>query len=551
MAAPPLLEISDLSLIAHQASGSALDLVRGLNLRLERGQSLGLLGESGSGKSLTALALLGLLPPGVERIGGRVVFDGKELQALPEAQLRSIRGGRIALVFQDPATALNPVLRVGFQIDEVLQLHRKLSKEQRRQEISRLLKEVQLPEPEVIARRYPHELSGGQRQRIMIAMALAGEPELLVADEPTTALDVTVQAEILKLVAQIRRQRQLSMLWISHDLGVVAECCDQVAVLYRGDLVESGPVADVFAHPQHQHTRFLMESVPQRTSRPLPSDGHSLLSIKQLTVRYPAKRNILGRPTSWNTAVDQVDLELKAGQTLAVVGESGSGKTSLARALLQLVPAHSGSAVWYSPGDGNGKAQSPPLDLLQVRGQELRQVRQQISLVFQDPYASLNPLWSVAQIIAEPLRVHRRLNRSEELERVHQLLEDVQLPTEFAQRKPGQLSGGQRQRVAIARALALNPALVICDEAVSALDLGVQAAILELLRQLQLRHGMAYLFITHDLAVVEQVADQVAVMKDGQVVEHGSVSAVFDQPQHAYTQRLLGAAPDRPQSVYQ
>jgi peptide/nickel transport system ATP-binding protein len=544
VAAAPLLEISNLSLSAKQADGSDLDLVRDLNLNVARGQSVGLLGESGSGKSLTALALLGLLPPGVHRASGQVHFDGTELQALPESQLRSFRGGRIALVFQDPATALNPVLRVGFQIDEVLQLHRKLNKQQRQQEVLRLLEEVQLPEPELLIRRYPHELSGGQRQRIMIAMALAGEPELLVADEPTTALDVTVQAEILKLIAQIRSQRQLSMLWISHDLGVVAACCDQVAVLYRGDLVETGSVAEVFATPKHAHTQFLLDSVPQRRRQDKPASSKGkLLEVQGLSVQYPSRRNLFGRTTSWKTAVDDVDFALGAGQTLAVVGESGSGKTSLARALLQLVPAAAGKALWY---DADGKQAS---DLITAAGSDLHALRQQISMIFQDPYASLNPLWKVGQIIAEPLRIHRSLDRGAEQMRVLELLADVQMPPEFADRKPGQLSGGQRQRVAIARALALNPALVICDEAVSALDLGVQAAILDLLSELQLRHGMAYLFITHDLAVVEQIADQVAVMKDGRILESGTVSAVFDRPQNSYTQQLLAAAPKRPQSV--
>lgn len=548
MAAQPLLEIRNLCLRANHTDGTPLELVRNLDLTVHRGRSLGLLGESGSGKSLTALALLGLLPEAVKRTSGQVVFDGTELQALTETQLRSFRGGRIALVFQDPATALNPVLRVGYQIDEVLQLHRRLSKAERQQEVIRLLTEVQLPDPAQLRRRYPHELSGGQRQRIMIAMALAGEPELLVADEPTTALDVTVQDEILQLVAQIRRQRQLSMLWISHDLGVIAKCCEEVAVLYRGDLVEAGPVADVLGNPQHSHTQFLMASMPKRrlfdgngsSAAGASHSGAALLEVKSLRVRYPARRNLFGKTTAWNTAVDGVDFSLPAGQTLAVVGESGSGKTSLARALLQLVAAESGSAVWQGKND-----------LLHARGAELRRLRRQISLVFQDPYASLNPLWRVGDIIAEPLRIHEALSRESLQLRVQDLLSDVQLPTDFAERKPGQLSGGQRQRVAIARALALNPALIILDEAVSALDLGVQAAILELLQGLQLQHGMAYLFISHDLAVVEQVADQVAVMKDGQIVETGSVSDIFDRPQHDYTRRLLAAAPALPQTFSQ
>jgi peptide/nickel transport system ATP-binding protein len=537
----PLLEIRNLSLACQQADGTSLSLVRELSLQLQRGQSLGLLGESGSGKSLTALALLGLLPPGIQRTNGSVHFDGHELQNLSEKELRHFRGGRIALVFQDPATALNPVLRVGYQIDEVLRLHRQLDKHQRKREIVHLLQEVQLPEPESLGRRYPHELSGGQRQRIMIAMALAGEPELLVADEPTTALDVTVQAEILKLIASIREQRGLSMLWISHDLGVVAQCCEEIAVLYRGDLVERGSVEQVLRHPQHQHTRFLLDSLPKRqASRAAPEiAASSLLQVRQLQVRYPKKRNLLGNITEWNTAVDRVDFDLCRGQTLAVVGESGSGKTSLARALLQLAPSHGGTAQFHLKHGAS-------TDLLTAKGADLKAARQEISLVFQDPYGSLNPLWRVEEIIAEPLQIHRNLSRDERRQRVEELLESVQLPHEYMQRKPAQLSGGQRQRVAIARALALNPALVICDEAVSALDLGVQAAILELLRDLQQQFGIAYLFITHDLAVVEQIADQVIVMKDGKMIETGSVEEVFLSPADPYTQRLLAAAPTLP-----
>ncbi|MBC8406296.1 MAG: ABC transporter ATP-binding protein [Planctomycetes bacterium] len=541
MAEQPLLEIRNLSLACQQADGTSLSLVHKLNLQLLRGQSLGLLGESGSGKSLTALALLGLLPPGIRRTAGSVHFAGHELQDLSEKQLRHFRGGRIALVFQDPATALNPVLRVGYQIDEVLRLHRQLDKQQRKREIVRLLKEVQLPEPESMGRRYPHEMSGGQRQRIMIAMALAGEPELLVADEPTTALDVTVQAEILKLVASIREKRSLSMLWISHDLAVVAQCCEKIAVLYRGDLVEQGSVEQVLRYPQHQHTRFLLDSIPKRQifkTAPETAAG-PLLQVRQLQVRYPKKRNLLGRPIEWNTAVDRVDLDLCRGQTLAVVGESGSGKTSLARALLQLAPSHGGTAQFHLKCGAKA-------DLLTAKGADLKALRREISLIFQDPYGSLNPLWRVEEIIAEPLQIHCAFNRDERRQRVEELLTSVQLPPEYLHRKPAQLSGGQRQRVAIARALALNPALVICDEAVSALDLGVQAAILELLRELQQQFGIAYLFITHDLAVVEQIADQIVVMKDGKMIETGSVDEVFLSPTNPYTQRLLAAAPTLP-----
>jgi peptide/nickel transport system ATP-binding protein len=553
VAEPQLLKISGLSLAAVDADGEQQAIVSQLDLQLDRGQSLGLLGQSGSGKSMTALAILGLLPSGIRRTAGQIFYAGSNLSELNEAQLRLYRGGRIAMVFQDPASALNPVLRVGYQVEEVLRLHRKLDGPARKAEVVRLFLEVQLPEPQQIGRRYPHQLSGGQRQRVMLAMALAGEPELLIADEPTTALDVTVQAQILELVGQIRRQRGLAMLWISHDLGVVAECCDQVAVMLGGRIVETGPVDAVLADPQHLHTQELLASLPGRgalkTARATATDAtqfsdtplaeHELLRVQGLQVKYAANLNWLGRPRCWNTAVDGVDLLIHPGETVALVGESGSGKTSLGRSLVRLTPAASGAAWFRPPGH-------QAVDLLALNERQLRPLRRHISLVFQDPYTSLNPRLQVWRSVAEPLEIHKVVPRAQLRAKVDALFRQVQLDPGLGSRLPEQLSGGQRQRVAIARALALDPALVICDEAVSALDLAVQASILELLIELQQKHGMAYLFITHDLAVVREVADRVAVMKDGQIVETGSISEVFLAPQQNYTRSLLSAAPELP-----
>jgi ABC-type glutathione transport system ATPase component len=548
-----LLEIQGLCLASIDADGVDQVIVDQLDLQLDRGQSLGLLGQSGSGKSMTALAILGLLPSAIERTAGRICFAGTNLCDLSEAQLRQYRGGRMAMVFQDPASALNPVLRVGFQVEEVLRLHRPLDAAGRRLELLRLFEEVQLPDPIDLLRRYPHELSGGQRQRVMLAMALAGEPELLIADEPTTALDVTVQAQILDLVEGIRRQRGLAMLWISHDLGVVASCCDQVAVMFQGQLVEQGEVASVFADPQHSHTQKLLASIPGRNGLKSPAavvaaeevapstrlGPDELLRIQGLKVRYLADTDWLGRPRAWKTAVDDVDLVIHPGETVALVGESGSGKTSLGRALLRLTPAAAGNAWFRPPG-------LDAVDLLALSPRQLRPIRRHLSLVFQDPYTSLNPRLPVWRSVAEPLEIHRVVARTQLRARVDSLFRQVQLDPQLGQRLPGQLSGGQRQRVAIARALALEPALVICDEAVSALDLAVQASVLELLKELQLRHAMAYLFITHDLAVVREIADRVAVMKDGQIVESGSVHEIFQAPQQIYTRTLLSAAPELP-----
>lgn len=539
-----MLTVHDLRICAGET-----ELVHGLSFRVVAGESLGLVGASGSGKSLTTLALLGLLPEGLRQSGGSIEFAGQSLAGLSERAWRGVRGGRIGLVFQDPSAALNPVLRVGFQVAEVLAAHGVAGGRER---VRALFEEVQLSQTEDLLDRFPHELSGGQRQRVMIAIALAGEPELLLADEPTTALDVTVQAAILELVARIRKERGLAMLWISHDLGVIARVCDRVAILDAGDLVEEGSVQQVLERPSSAaaqrllaalprsarvHTSVRPESGPTRTSGP-EAVTQPVLRVESLSVRYPAARDWLGRVRDWQTAVDEVSLEVPCGQTLALVGESGSGKSSLGRAVLRLVPAE--GSIYLQPSKGD------PIDLMQVQGAALRAARRRLGVVFQDPSRSLNPRLRIGTSVCEPMRIHKACPRGEMRERAIAMLLQVGLKAEMVDRFPGELSGGQKQRVAIARALSLQPDLVICDEAVSALDVAVQAQVLELLKELQAATGTSYLFITHDLAVVEDFADQVAVMQQGKIVEQGSVARVFSDPQHAYTESLLAASPRLP-----
>ena len=529
--------------------------MRGVSFEIAPGEAVGLVGASGCGKSMTTLALLGLLPEGVELVGGAIRFGGEGLEGMSERAWRKIRGARIGLVFQDPAAALNPVLRVGFQVEEVLAAHGTAgpSRAERRARVVELFREVRLPDPEALLDRFPHQLSGGQRQRVMIAIALAGEPELLLADEPTTALDVTVQAAILDLVTRIRQERGLALLWISHDLGVIAQVCERVLVMHDGQLVEEGQVAEVLRFPASQGAKRLLDALPRAAREgatgadeadsagdqtSAPSASPAVLRITDLRVQYPAERNVWGRVQSWTAAVDGVSLEVPAGGTLALVGESGSGKSSLGRAVLRLVAAE-GQIELQPPGEA-----ALPLHALQ--GADLRAARRRLGVVFQDPARSLNPRLKIGVSVTEPLAIHRACPRAELPARARQLLEMVELDPEMAERYPAEMSGGQKQRVAIARALALDPLLVILDEAVSALDVAVQQTVLRLLERLQRERGSSYLFITHDLAVVEDFADQVAVMKDGRIVEQGAVSRVFARPEHAYTAELLAASPRLP-----
>jgi peptide/nickel transport system ATP-binding protein len=555
----PLLEVEGLRV----AFGDAEPVVRDVSFTLTPGRVLALVGESGSGKSVSAMSVLGLLPPEA-RVSGSVRFRGEELVGASDDTLRAVRGAGIGVVFQEPMNSFTPVLSIGTQVAEAIRAHpTDLDRAAVSARIDELLRAAGLTDPERIRTAYPHELSGGQLQRAMIAMALAGDPVALIADEPTTALDVTVQAGILDLLRRLGRERSLAVLLITHDMGVVADVADELLVMRRGDPVEHGTVAEVFAHPSAEYTRELLAAVPSLEARPasatpaadpesrpgrqdavpgtravssdaslgpaeasLAEASHAsrplVARLRDVAVRY-ARR---GGPT-----VSGIDLDLRAGETVGLVGESGSGKSTIGRALAGLVPVVAGSVEV----DGS--------DLRTARGRRLRELRSRVGIVFQDPASSLNPRQTIGWSIAEPLLVHGTASAADRAERVRDLLTAVQLDPSWAERFPHQLSGGQRQRVAVARALALRPALVIADEPTSALDVTVQAAVLDLLAQLQDEFGFGMLLISHDLAVVRQLADEVVVLHDGRVVERGTTDAVLDDPQQDYTRMLLAAAP--------
>jgi peptide/nickel transport system ATP-binding protein len=529
----PLLEVEGLRV----AFGDAEPVVRDVSFTLTPGRVLALVGESGSGKSVSAMSVLGLLPPEA-RVSGSIRFRGTELVGATDDQLRAVRGAGIGVVFQEPMNSFTPVLSIGTQIAEAITAHpTDLDRAGVSARIDELLRAAGLTDPQRIRKAYPHELSGGQLQRAMIAMALAGDPVALIADEPTTALDVTVQAGILDLLRRLGRERDLAVLLITHDMGVVADVADELLVMRRGDPVEHGTVAEVFARPTAEYTRALLDAVPSLEARGAETDHVTtaggapeasrasrplVAQLRDVAVRY-ARR---GEPV-----VSGIDLELRAGETLGLVGESGSGKSTVGRALAGLVPVVAGSVEV----DGS--------DLRTARGGRLRELRSRVGIVFQDPASSLNPRQTIGWSIAEPLLVHGTASTAERAERVRELLVAVQLDPSWAERFPHQLSGGQRQRVAVARALALRPALVIADEPTSALDVTVQAAVLDLLSDLQQDFGFGMLLISHDLAVVRQLADEVVVLHRGRVVERGTTDAVLDDPQQDYTRMLLAAAP--------
>ncbi|MDA0666610.1 MAG: ABC transporter ATP-binding protein [Planctomycetota bacterium] len=537
MTSTALLEVEGLRLEVVDA-GSKPPLVEDMHFQLHAGRTLALVGESGSGKSLTALSIMGLLPFGVRRAAGKVRFQGTELTTLKESALRKYRGAKVAYIFQDPSAALNPVLRVGKQVEEVLQAHRpKLSRVARRARVLELLQEVDLPDGAVLARRYPHQLSGGQRQRVLIAAALAGEPEVLIADEPTTALDVTVQEQILGLLERLRVERGLAMLWISHDLQLVRAFCQEALVMRHGKVVERGAPKDLFENPQHAYTQELVRAalagqIAKPAEEDAPDEAPSVCRVFGMQVRYPGPNG--GKKDSF-VAVKGVDFRIHPGETLALVGESGSGKTSVGRALLRLVPMEKGQVMMHLP---NGKE----VDWASLSQAQLRPLRRHVGMVFQDPVSALDPRMRAWQSVSEPLAIHKVAKGRELRKRALALLADVGLGPDQADAFPNQLSGGQCQRVAIARAIALQPSLVVCDEAISALDANIQEQILELLADLQALRGIAYLFITHDLDAVRRFSDRVAVMKQGEIVEQGLTSEVLKSPEHPYTKRLLDAA---------
>jgi len=528
--ARPLLEVTDLA-VAFGTGESAVAAVEGASFTLAKGETLALVGESGSGKTVTALSILQLLPyPRARHPRGSIRFLGEELIGARPERLRQIRGNRIAMVFQEPMTSLNPLHRVERQIGEVLRLHKHLPENLARARIRELLRLVGLPEAERRLGAFPHELSGGQRQRVMIAMALANEPDLLIADEPTTALDVTIQAQILALLKELQAKLGMALLLITHDLNIVRKMAGRVAVMTGGHIVEQGEVADIFDRPQHAYTRRLLAAEPKGRPAAAAADAPLLAEVDDLKVWFPIKKGVLRRVVDHVKAVDGVSFQLRQGHTLGVVGESGSGKTTLGLAFLRLVASRGEIRFAGKPIQGLGAA-------------ALRPMRRAMQIVFQDPFGSLSPRLSIAEIVGEGLAVHAAGATPEECDaRVVEALGEVGLDPESRFRYPHEFSGGQRQRIAIARALVLKPSLIVLDEPTSALDMSVQAQIVDLLRALQLRHRLAYLFISHDLRVIRALADEVLVMKDGRIVEQGAADILFKQPKEAYTRALLAAA---------
>ncbi|MGA1833932.1 ABC transporter ATP-binding protein [Rhizobium wenxiniae] len=553
----PLLSVENLSV----EFGSSR-VVDDLSFTVEAGKTVAVVGESGSGKSVTSLSTMRLADMmGAKYATGRILFNDKDLLKASQKEMRSIRGKEIAMIFQEPMTSLNPVFTIGDQICEVLMLHEKLGKSAAMAEAQRLLDMVRLPDSGQLLHRFPHQLSGGMRQRVMIAMALACRPKLLIADEPTTALDVTIQAQILNIMRDLQKTLGMGMVFITHDMGVVAEMADHVVVMWKGKKVEEGPVNEIFANPQHPYTRTLLSAVPklgsmsgeefpkrmpltvlqdgeptvvgeERVQNTAKYDEKPLLSVKDLLVRFDIKKNLFGKATHRCSAVQNVSFDIHPGETLALVGESGSGKSTIGRTIQQLQSSMGGEIAF------NGRTYSS------MSAAERFRMRQEVQYIFQDPFASLDPRKTVGFSIAEPINTHGLINDGKAVQRrVDELLERVGLPSSVASRYPHEFSGGQRQRVCIARALASDPKLIIADEALSALDVSIQAQIINLFMDLQAERGLAYLFISHDMAVVEKMSHRVAVLYLGQIMEMGSRAQVFENPSHDYTRRLLSAVP--------
>jgi peptide/nickel transport system ATP-binding protein len=522
--------------VGFATEGGHVQAVDGVSFDLAPGEVLAIVGESGSGKSVTAQSIMGLIPSRNATVEGSVRFRGKELTGASEAELRKVRGAEIAMVFQDPMTSLNPVYRVGAQIVEAIQAHRpETSRAQAREQAVDLLGSVGIPEPERKVDSYPHEFSGGMRQRAMIAMALALEPAVLIADEPTTALDVTIQAQILRLLEQLNRERNLATILITRDLGVVAEVADRVLVMHEGRVVERGDLDEVFYSPKDPYTRKLLGAVMRLDQAPPQREREAtapLLEVTDLVKHYPVRRGLLiDREVDRVRAVDGVSFSVEQGETLGLVGESGSGKSTLARTVLQLLRPTSGS-VRFEGGEIAGLSR-----------RKMRPVRPEMQMIFQDPYASLNPRKRVGQIVGDPLRLQGRASGTELRRTVQELLGRVGLSSEHYDRYPHEFSGGQRQRIGIARALALRPKLIVADEPVSALDVSIRAQILDLLAELQSEFGLTYVFVAHDIGVVRHVSDRIAVMHEGRIVEQGPADRVCEQPADPYTKSLLAAVP--------
>ncbi len=527
----PLLSIKRLS-VSFGRGSREVAAVRNITFEIMLGETVALVGESGSGKSVSALSLLQLLPyPIAHHPSGSIVLENQELVGAPPSTMQNIRGNRIAIIFQEPLSSLNPLHTIEKQIGEILFVHKKLEKKAARDRIIELLTEVGLANVQSRLAAYPHQLSGGERQRVMIAMALANDPDLLIADEPTTALDVTIQAQILELLRKIQQRRRMSVLLITHDLSIVRAIANKVCVMKNGEIVETGVTSEVFLQPRHPYTRHLLESQPKRKTNPFNGQTPTIMEAKNIRVWFPIKKGILRRTIGHTKAVDDVSLIVREGQTIGVVGESGSGKTTLAMALLRL--QESKGVITFSGERIDG-----------FNFNRMRPLRKEMQVVFQDPFATLSPRLSVGQIIEEGLRLHKLIqqNAAERRKTVGEALEEVELSQDLQDRYPHEFSGGQRQRIAIARALALKPKLLIFDEPTSALDMSVQAQIINLLQDLQKKHGLAYIFISHDLKVIRAIADEMIIMQDGKVVEQGPANQLFENPSDEYTKALIASA---------
>ncbi|MFD1910969.1 ABC transporter ATP-binding protein [Halodurantibacterium flavum] len=553
----PVLSVRNLT-TSFLVDGAWKDVVRNISFDVMPGETLAIVGESGSGKSVTSLSAMGLLPKGQSRVEGEILLNGRDLLQLSEREMRGVRGNEMAMIFQEPMTSLNPIFTIGRQISEVLTRHRGMTAAEARAETIRTLEKVRIPNAASRFDEYPHQFSGGMRQRVMIAMALAARPKLLIADEPTTALDVTIQGQILDLIKQLQEEEGMSVLFITHDMGVVAEIADRTVVMFRGDQIETGPTTDIFRNGQEPYTRALLASVPALgsmqgqaqplrfprvdmtsgvTTPPVPmrdTVDHRktpVLEVKNLVTRFPIRGGIFGRVTGNVHAVENVSFSLQQGETLSIVGESGCGKSTTGRSLMRLVEPQS------------GEVQLDGYDVLRLSGAGLRGLRRSVQMIFQDPFSSLNPRMTVGDAVAEPFLHHRLGTRAEARDKAASLLERVGLPASMMARYPHEFSGGQRQRIAIARALSLNPKVIVADESVSALDVSIKAQVCNLLMDLQEEFDLAFLFISHDMAVVERVSHRVAVMYLGEIVEIGPRAAVFEDPQHPYTKKLMAAVP--------
>ncbi len=524
-----VLEVSNLS-VNFKVYNDLVWAVKHVGFELKRGETLALVGESGCGKTVTALSILQLLPyPIASHPGGSIRIDGHQIIHMPIQELRKFRGNRVSMIFQEPMTSLNPLHTVGQQILESLYLHRRISHESANKRLIELLNMVRIPDPEEKAKAYPHELSGGQRQRIMIAMALANEPDILIADEPTTALDVTIQAQILDLLKSLQKRMGMAILLVSHDLGLVRRYSDKVSIMSQGEIVESGPTEHVFRRPSHPYSKQLIDAEPRGLAVPADAGAPVLLETNQLNVWFPIKKGILARTVDYVKAVRDIDIRVKSGHTLGVVGESGSGKTTLGLAILRLIRSK-----------GVIRFNEQRIDHLNLK--QLRPLRREIQMVFQDPYGSLSPRMSIAEIVGEGYQIHRLGNAEKQEEAVVKALMEVGIDPASRHRYPHEFSGGQRQRIAIARALILKPKLIVLDEPTSALDRTVQSQIVDLLRTLQTQYRLTYIFISHDLSVVKAISHDLIVMKSGKIMEYGTVDQVFKDPQDTYTQSLINAA---------